>query len=158
VSEVSERVGSEIVMVPVRADRLEEVYRLLGSPPGSLPSAPSSGTAASIDVPGQGFWTAEMVAKLKRTLRLAAVAGLLDAVAAAAPNEVGMQDFVRSSGVESNRLRAQLGALTKHVARTFNAKVWPMSVRYGEGGQAFYAMDPTIARWWLGEPTEQPEL
>jgi hypothetical protein len=99
-----------------------------------------------------------MIGRLKTSLHLSAARTLLDAAADASPTELAMQDVARDRGIPPNQLRAQMGALTKLAVKLFGARVWPVSVRYGDEpatatgpaktGLAYYRMHPKVAEWW----------
>lgn len=133
----------EIIMVPVPKSRLQAVYVVLGSP-----AAPEEREEA-VEVRGQGTWTASKVAKLEAGLDIAAIRALLTRLAEQAPEWLTFREAVEAAGIESNSLRAQLGSLSKVSKRLFLKTIWPMQVRYAEGGEAIYSMDPKIAEWWL---------
>jgi hypothetical protein len=142
----SERDSDEIVMVPVPRSQLAAVYRALAAIPGQVTA---TGTDESVDVHGQGPWTSLMVHRLEAELETPAIRQLLTLVAARAPKSLTFEEAVESTGVETRLLRAQVGTLTKTTRRLFGNRTWPMSVRYGEAGEAFYSMDPKVASWWL---------
>ena len=52
-------------------------------------------------------------------------------------------------GAETRLLRAHVGSLTKTTNRLFGKRTWPMSVRYGDAGDAIYSMIPNVAEWWI---------
>jgi hypothetical protein len=139
----------DIVLVPVPTQHLDAVYRLLAD--RMAPPTPPPNDEESFHVDDrQGEWRNSMIAKLRKEIHLRAVVRLLDALAEAAPEEVLMQDFIAANpDIESNTLRAQMGAFTKLSNRLFGRQTWPFSVRYGDQGQAFYKMSTEIANWWL---------
>jgi hypothetical protein len=140
---------ADIVLVPVPTQHLDAVYRLLADLM-ARPSPPQNDEKAFHVDDRQGDWRNSMIDKLRKEIHLRAVIRLLDALAEAAPEEVLMQDFVAANpDIESNTLRAQMGAFTKLSSRLFGRQTWPFSVRYGDQGQAFYKMSTEIADWWL---------
>ena len=100
-------------------------------------------------MPGQGSLTALMVGKLESELDIPAIRALLTHLAEQAPESLTFKEAVQAAGIESNVLRAQLGSLSKVTKRLFSNPIWPMHVRYVDGGEAVYSMDPKIAEWWL---------
>ena len=136
----------EIVMVPVPKSQLMIVY-------AAMVKAATEGAPAQADekveVPGQGELSAAMVSRLESELEIPAIKVLITRLAEQAPNSLTFKEAVQAAGVESNVLRAQLGSLSKTSKRLFKVTIWPMAVRYAEGGEAIYSMDPKIAEWWL---------
>jgi hypothetical protein len=118
----------------------------------AIARTPVGEASEAIEVEGQGPWDLEMIVKLKRTIHLSAARALLDAVASASPQEVSMRAVARDKDLEPNRLRAQMGALSKLTTKLFGRRTWPISVRYGDepdaSGVASYRMDRQIADWW----------
>ena len=140
--------NDEIVLVPVPRSMLGAVYRVLGNPAKSedLESASDSG----VSVFEQGRWTEPMVQRLEGELDQASpVRGLITLVASLSPKSLTFGEAVSELQVESNVLRAQVGSLTKATKRLFGRATWPMSVRYGDAGEATYSMEPEVADWWL---------
>lgn len=151
--------SSDIVMVPVPRQHFESVITFLAGrlePAASMPTvhAPDGEDSEAIEVEGQGPWDMAMVMKLKRNLHLSAAYTLLDAAAAASPGEVSMRAVAREEDLEPNRLRAQMGALSKLSVKLFGRRTWPISVRYGDepdvSGIAYYRMERRLADWWAG--------
>jgi hypothetical protein len=138
------------VMVPVPTEHLEAVYALLAQRMGSSPSVGSDPSEEGLEILGQGMWTPDMVLRLKSALRhLPAALHLLDAAAQASPGEVSMQDVADAAGIARNKLRAQMGALSKVSVKLFGRRTWPLGIRYDELGRAFYEMPRKIAGWWI---------
>ena len=136
----------EIIMVPVPKSRLADVYAALAKPAKGGASVPAED---KVEVPGQGSLTALMVGKLESELDIPAIRALLTHLAEQAPESLTFKEAVQTVGIESNVLRAQLGSLSKVTKRLFSNPIWPMHVRYVDGGGAVYSMDPKIAEWWL---------
>ena len=137
-----------IVMVPVPTQHLEAVYALLAGRMGASPPV-GRDPLPVVEVMGQGAWNEEMVSPLKRALsHLPAALQLLDAAAQASPDEVSMQEVADKAGFQRNKVRAQMGALSKVSVKLFGRRTWPLSIRYDELGRAFYAMPREIATWW----------
>lgn len=143
----------EIVMVPVPRSRLGAVYSVLASPP--MDTTPEA-SEETIEVNGQGPWTAVMMRQLDADLDIPAIRALINLVAERAPKPLTFEEAVHATGVEAKLLRAQVGSLTKATKRLFGARTWPMSVRYGEAGEAIYSMDPRVAGWWCSAAGGQP--
>jgi hypothetical protein len=139
--------ADEIFMVPVPRSQLSAVYRVLAGP------AAEQGALArqeeAIEVPGQGPWTASMVGRLEADLEIPAIRALITLLAQRAPVPLTFQEAVEATGEETRLLRAQVGSLTKTTKRLFGSPTWPMSVRYGEAGEAVYSMVPRIAELWI---------
>jgi hypothetical protein len=110
------------------------------------------------DVEGQGPWDEAMVGRLHSTVRLEGVIAVLDACAQSPGTDVAMLEVATSIGMAPKQLAAQMGSLSKDTKRLFGHITWPISVRYQDGGQAIYAMNRTVARWWLSarNQAEQP--
>lgn len=139
--------SDEIVMVPVPRSQLAAVYRALATTPEQAVVA--GATDETVDVHGQGPWTSSMVHRLEAELETPAIRQLLTLVATRAPKSLTFAEAVEATGVETRLLRAQVGTLTKTSSRLFGNRTWPMSVRYGEAGEAIYSMHPKVASWWL---------
>jgi len=137
----------EIFMVPVPKSQLRAVYRVLADP--VTENTALARAEETIEVQGQGAWTASMVRQLAADLEIPAVRALITLVAQQAPAPITFQEAVEATGTEVRLLRAQVGALTKTTKRLFGLPTWPMSVRYGEAGDAIYSMLPRIAEWWI---------
>ncbi len=91
-----------------------------------------------------------MVQRLEGELgQASAVRGLITLVASRSPKSLTFGEAVNELQVENNVLRAQVGSLTKATKRLFGRATWPMSVRYGDAGEATYSMEPEVAHWWL---------
>jgi hypothetical protein len=137
----------EIVMVPVPRSLLMRVYAAMGN------AATEQGALAqaeeTVEVPGQGPWTATRIRRLESVLDSSALRALITRLAEQAPEELTFKEAVQAAGIDSNLLRAQLGSLSKISKRLFEKIIWPMEVRYAEGGDAIYSMDQKIAEWWL---------
>jgi hypothetical protein len=141
----------EIVMVPVPRSQLTAVYKVLANPVGT-PTPPME-SEESVEVHGQihgpALWTRSMMKRLEAELHIPAVRTLIGLCAQRAPKPVTFEEAIAASKVDANLLRGQLGSLTKMTNRLFGTKVWPMTVRYGEAGDAIYSMDETVAGWWI---------
>ncbi len=139
--------SDEIFMVPVPKSQLRAVYKVLAGPVtehGALAQAEEA-----IEVQGQGAWTASMVRQLEADLEIPSVRALITLLAQRAPAPMTFQEAVEATGTEVRLLRAQVGSLTKTTKRLFGPPTWPMSVRYGEAGDAIYSMLPRVAEWWI---------
>ncbi len=136
----------EIFLVPVPRSQLSAVYKVLAG----LPTEPGALERAeeTIEVQGQGPWTPSMVRRLEADLEIPAIRALITVLAQRAPMPLSFQEAVEATGEETRLLRAQVGSLTKTTKRLFGSPTWPMSVRYGEAGDAIYSMVPRIAEWW----------
>ena len=139
--------GDEIFMVPVPKSQLRAVYRVLADP--ATEQAALAQAEETIEVQGQGSWTASMIGRLEADLEIPAVRALITLVAQRAPLPLTFQEAVEATGAEARLLRAQVGSLTKTTKRLFEHPTWPMSVRYGEAGEAIYSMVPRVAEWWI---------
>lgn len=139
--------SDEIFMVPVPKSQLRAVYKVLANL--ATEQGAASGQAETIEVQGQGPWTAAMVSQLEADLEIPAVRALITLDAERAPKPLTFAEAVKATGVEAKLLRAQLGSLTKTTKRLFGRPIWPMSVRYGEAGDATYSMAPRVAEWWI---------
>ena len=147
---------NDIVMVPVPRQHLEAVYGFLAGRTSS--EGPTSPPEQGVEVEGQYSWTREMLLKLKTNLHLQDARTLLDAVAAASPEEVSMRDVAADNEIDPLKLRAQMGALTKLAKKLFSEPIWPVAVRYGDEagtetkpgatGLAYYRMPMEVAEWW----------
>src|SRR5271157_1231770 len=126
--------SDEIVMVPVPRSQLNAVYRVLANPAGRQ-DEPAT-LEETVLIHGQGPWTESMVSKLEADLEIPAVRGLITLIAERAPKPLTFEEAVGELRVEAKLLRAQIGSLTKTAKRLFGARTWPMSVRYGEAGDA----------------------
>jgi hypothetical protein len=138
--------GDEIFMVPVPKSQLRAVYKVLADPAADN-RAPAR-AEETIEVPGQGPWTASMVRRLEADLEILSLRTLITLIAQRAPALLSFQEAAEVTGAEARLLRAQVGSLTKTTNRLFGKRTWPMSVRYGEAGDAIYSMDPRVAEWW----------
>lgn len=151
--------ADEIVMVPVPRRHLPAVYAALGISMNPL-GEPGSGVPAGdgvevVVVRGarkSGRWTEAMVRALEAELdydRSASTRTLLMMAAERAPRQVNFSEVARAAGVEDNKLRGELGALTKAIGRLFEGETsWPVAVRYTDAGETFYSMEPRLAEWW----------
>jgi hypothetical protein len=139
--------GDEIFMVPVPKSQLRAVYKVLADP--SVDGRALARSEETIEVPGQGPWTPSMVRQLEADLENPAVRKLITLVAQRAPTSLTFQEAVEATGAAAKLLRAQVGSLTKTTNRLFGKRTWPMSVRYGEAGDAIYSMVPKVAEWWI---------
>jgi hypothetical protein len=139
--------GDEIFMVPVPKSQLRAVYRVLADPATGQKAL--SRVEETIEVQGQGPWTASKVYRLEADLEIPAVRALITLIAQRAPMPLTFQEAVEATGAETRLLRAQVGSLTKTTKRLFESPTWPMSVRYGEAGEAIYSMVPKVAEWWI---------
>jgi hypothetical protein len=142
-----DRDDDEIFMVPVPKSQLRAVYQVLADP--GADSRALARAEETIEVPGQGPWTPSMARRLEADLEIPAVRTLITLVAQQAPTPLTFQEAVEATGAEARLLRAQIGSLTKTTNRLFGKRTWPMSVRYGEAGDAIYSMVPRVADWWI---------
>jgi hypothetical protein len=148
------REEDEIVMVPVPARLLGVVYMALGD--ATAAQVGSGRAEETVEVRGQGSLTAAMVKRLESALDAPAIRALITHIAEQSPDEMTFKEAVQVTGAESNSLRAQLGSLSKITDRLFGKTIWPMYVRYAEGGGAIYSMDPRVAGWWLEAISKKP--
>jgi hypothetical protein len=89
-----------------------------------------------------------MVTTLASHLTQDATRKLLTMAAERAPKPVTFTEAAEAAGVPDNKLRGELGGLTKITKQLFNGMLsWPVSVRYGDQGEGFYSMDPRLAEW-----------
>jgi hypothetical protein len=146
VSYMSNYQDEEIIMVPVPKSRLAAVYAAL-NPAAS--QAVAAQPEESVEIPGQGTLTASIVGRLEAEVSNPGIRTLVTRLAKQAPQSLTFRDAVQLTGMESNILRAQLGSLSKISKRVLGYTIWPMQVRYAEGGEAIYLMDPKVAEWWL---------
>lgn len=138
--------SDEIVMVPVPKSQLRAVYQVLADPAAGQKAL--ARVEETIEVQGQGPWTWSMISRLEADLEIPAVRTLITLVAKRAPMPLTFKEAVEATGAEARLLRAQVGSLTKTAKRLFGHATWPMSVRYGEAGDAIYSMVPRVAEWW----------
>lgn len=81
---------------------------------------------------------------------------LLATCAERAPRQVSFSEAAQAAEMPETQLRGELGALTKVAKRLFHGDLsWPVSVRYGDAGEARYAMDTAVAQWWLASASGQ---
>ena len=139
----------DIVMVPVPRRLLMTVYAAMTNAATERGGPALARLEETVDVPTQGPWTASMVRRLESELDNPAIRALLTHLAEQAPQSLTFKEAVQVAGIESNVLRAQLGSFSKITKRLFEKAIWPMQVRYAEGGEAIYLMDPKVAEWWL---------
>jgi hypothetical protein len=139
--------SDEIVMVPVPRSQLRAVYKVLAEP--ATEHKALARMEETIEVQGQGPWTASMISRLDAELEIPAVRTLITLIAKRAPMPLTFKEAVEATGAEARLLRAQVGSLTKTTKRLFERATWPMSVRYGEAGDAIYSMVPRVAEWWI---------
>ncbi len=100
-------------------------------------------------------WTKVVTCRqLRRELRAPGALVMLD-LAAGRPNQfVAFQEVVAASGRDSKQARADLGALTKAIKRSFGVSredaQWPVEVQWAAGGeaQAYYRMTDAVANAW----------
>ena len=148
--------AEDVVMVPVPKQHLGAVYAVL-----SRAMAGETGTdadavtvrgdgAEAMTYRGEGQWTRAKIVRLEAEVSHPGTRTLLTMAAERAPRQVGFSEAAQRAHLEDKQLRGELGALTKIVKRIFNGeRSWPVSVRYGDQGEACYSMDPEIASWWL---------
>jgi hypothetical protein len=148
----------EIVMVPVPRSALPAVYATLSrsmNSPGSSDAGPiGDGTAVSVKgTRSEGRWTEMKLQRVEGILsprKFPATRALFTMAAERAPRTVTFGEAADRAGVEVKRFRGELGALTKVIKRLFDGETsWPVSVHYGDQGEASYSMDPQISEWWL---------
>ncbi len=155
----SVEISDEIVMVPVPRSYLGAVYAALGrsmNPTGPGEPGPT-GDGVGVSVKGirsEGRWTEAKLQRVEGILsprKFPATRSLLTMAAERAPKPVTFGEAAARAGVPEKRFRGELGALTKVIKRLFDGETsWPVSVHYGDQGEASYSMDPQIAQWWLG--------
>lgn len=138
--------SDEIVMVPVPKSQLRAVYKVLADP--ATEHKALARVEETIEVQGQGPWTASMIIRLEADLETPAVRTLITLIAKRAPMPLTFKEAAKATGAEARLLRAQVGSLTKTTKRLFGRATWPMSVRHGEAGDAIYSMVPRVAEWW----------
>jgi hypothetical protein len=152
----------DLVMVSVPRSKLGAVYIALGAAYAALADptveqAPPVRAEETVEVYGQGPWTAPEVSRLEHELKgLPDISALLTRLAEQAPDELTFNEAADATDVEPRLLKARLGSLSKITKRLFGVTCWPMSVRYVEGGGAIYSMDPKIAEWWLAATGQTP--
>lgn len=146
--------SDEIFMVPVPKSQLGAVYKVLANP-ATEQGAALARVEETVEVQGRP-WTASMVHQLEAHLEIPAVRALITLDAERAPKPLTFAEAVKATGIEAKLLRAQLGSLTKTAKRLFGAPIWPMSVRYGEAGEAIYSMAPRVAEWWTEAAGQRP--
>lgn len=148
----------EVVMVPVPARLLPDVYRLLSELAHSVAPAEASsareivagGEAVIVDQ-AQGRWTREMIDELWAEIAGSGLEAVLNAIARESPQWLAFSDLVETTEIDRGGLRAELANLSKVVKRLFGRRTWPMSVRAGmvKINEMSYRMPERIAEWWL---------
>jgi hypothetical protein len=148
----------EVVMVPVPARLLPDVYRLLSQLAHSDASADASGAgktvaggeAVLVDQ-AQGKWTREMVDELWAEIAGSGLENVLNAIARESPQWLAFSDLAEITEIDRGGLRAELANLSKVAKRLFGRRTWPMSVRAGivKIDEMGYRMPEQIAEWWL---------
>jgi len=138
----------QIVMVPVPADRLQEVYGLLAAKPATLGTV-----TGELEVRFTTDYSASEIALLKEHLRPdGAARKMLDLCAASPDQLVGFDEVAMASECTENVARGQFGALTKVIKRLFDGKKsWPVTTQFmftENGAQAYYRMSPAHADAW----------
>ncbi len=153
------QISDEIVLVPVPKPHLPAVYAALSKSMNQADQTrPVDATqdVEAVAVKGfrnEGRWTEAKVRRVEGILssrRFPATRALLTMAAERAPKAVTFGEAAEAAGVPEKRFRGELGALTKVIKRLFDGeRSWPVSVHYGDQGEASYTMDPQIAHWWL---------
>lgn len=160
-------INDEIVLVPVPKSQLARVYAVLGTAMAQRSSTQASEEGrvrplapvdtGGVHVQGQGVWTEAKVSQLAAELNHPGTRALLAMVAEAAPRPVLFSDAASTANIAESKLRGGLSALSKITKRLFGQVTWPMSVRYGERGEAYYSMSDTMGRWWREATDEEVE-
>jgi hypothetical protein len=153
--QMENREPEDVVLVPVPKSKLGVVYEALARSmgesviAGSSPVAVQASGAVAVQVPGQGKWTEAMVDRLEIDFGYKATRMLFTMMAERAPRSVSFTEAVTEVGVERNKLRGELAALSKITKRLFGEKTWPCSWKTSETGEIVYWMEPEVAKWWL---------
>jgi hypothetical protein len=150
--------ADEVVMVPVPARLLPDVYRLLSQLAHSDAPTDASrggevvaGGAAVLVDQAQGKWTREMLDELWAEIAGSGLEAVLNAIARESPQWLAFSDLAETSEIDRGGLRAELANLSKVVKRLFGRRTWPMSARHGMVtiNEMSYRMPDRIAEWWL---------
>jgi hypothetical protein len=158
--ELLEDVNSEAL--PRRVEGVKELGRLLHAQPAEVAHQArallqqlidddsrlvSQAAIRALSTRPKAYWTRGKVQLLHVELPYPGARALLDAVAEQAPRPVLLRDVSQRTGVRTEQISAELGAMTKLCKRLFGRDTWPLTVRSSSDG-ASYQMDPEIAQWW----------
>jgi hypothetical protein len=158
--ELMEAASSEAV--PRRVKAVEELGQLLHGQPAEVAHqarallqqlidddsrSVSQAAIQALSTRPKAYWTRGKVELLHAELPYPGARALLDAVAERAPRSVLLRDISQRTGVRTEQISAELGAMTKLCKRLFGRDTWPLTVRSSSDG-ASYQMDPEIAQWW----------
>ena len=109
-------------------------------------------TEATVAVPNNGYWSRDMVHRLKLEAKQLGYDGALaagDIAAKYAGTTVSLEKVAMDGHIAKDRIGPDLGAMSKLSRRLFKgAKVWPF-VPISKGTGTYYLMQPDIAVWWL---------
>lgn len=150
------------VLVPVPTWLLPEVYQFLAERMARGPEAAGGHRLAEpthvyesrrLSPPsesgGRRNFSAAELGLLKRTLEPRSAARvMLDLCAESPDTPLAYETLVAASLGDNHQVRGQLGALTKILKKLFGSDEWPVTIHYGNQGQATYIMTEATARLW----------
>jgi hypothetical protein len=102
----------------------------------------------AVEVPRNGWWTADDVRRLVEASPYDGVLALGDAMAARAGQWVPKGDVEEGNGISPIQLRNELGAFSKAAKRVLGRLEWPFEYKK-EKGVYSYRMPEGIAPFWL---------
>ena len=138
----------EFVTMPVPKSRVEDVYRLLGTPQGS--GVVGVGKTRSKRENGQvKWWPKERLALLKREMPNPTILLMLNLAAERPLQGVGFDELCRETGRSVGQVKNDLGRLTSYIKDRFaDNKVgwWPVVIH--PTVPATYSMPDDLAAMW----------
>ncbi|MDB4953341.1 MAG: hypothetical protein JWO36_910 [Myxococcales bacterium] len=141
----------ELVMVPVPAPALPQVYEALDRYYKGLDLGPADVTVA---VPGNGDWSQTEIKQLSGYYRNPKGRAVIRKIAVARGAEVTYGELAEAGGLSFDELRDQLSWFAKYAKKIKEGvHIWPITVEDRQGKpkeeRYIYRMPPEIADWWL---------
>lgn len=129
------------ISVPVPADRVEEVYRLLAHPARS---------AEPIEDSEAWDWDLEMLERFAAGTGVANVkiGKVLDVLSQSPDEQFSIEDLVEETGYDRMELRGALSGLTRHINAHFGGVPWMFDTHWGSENEAYYSVSEYIAGLW----------
>lgn len=135
----------QFVSVPVPADRVEEVYRLLAQP-ASSESLPEG----SAEVEDSELWDLEMLKRFAAGTGVAnvKVGKVLDVMSQSPGEQFTIPDLSKETGYGRGELLGALSGLTRHLNAHFEGVGWMFDTVWGSENEAYYSVPEHIAEMW----------
>lgn len=155
-------VASDFINLPVHHRHLLQVQQFIATLPhpdadeagdGGTPSNPEPVEQQHEPTPAAA-WDVELLRRLRAGNGLVneRAAAIMDTLCATPGDQLTLADLVQATGVDFNRLRGTLSALTRHLTAYYDGLSWPFKWAWhthedGTGEARYWVTDEMAAMW-----------